>query len=53
MKSFSTYYSLAMLLLLTACNSSPSPVSVRTVIDRSVESEQLGGPVITIVQPGD
>jgi len=41
------------ILLLTACSNGKSPVLVRETISRDVESERLGGRVITIVQSGD
>ncbi len=40
-------------LLLAACSNGKSPVDVRETISRDVESERLGGRVITIVKPGD
>jgi len=52
-KKKSLVFFIAFISLLSACSSSPSPVSVRTTIDRNAESEKLGGPIITIVQPGD
>ena len=41
------------ILLLAACSNGKSPVQVRETVSRDVESERLGGRVITIVQPGD
>ena len=40
-------------LLLAACSNGKSPVGVRETISRDVESERLGGRVITIIKPGD
>ena len=41
------------ILLLAACSNSKSPVLVRETVSRNIESESLGGRVITIIQPGD
>lgn len=41
------------MLLFAACSSSQSPVSSRGVVDSALESERLGGRLITIVQRGD
>ncbi len=45
--------SIAFCLVLAACGSSKSPVVSRSTVDRYVESEKLGGRIITIVQRGD
>jgi len=42
-----------LLAALTACGSTSSPVSTRKTIDSSLESEKLGGRLITIVQRDD
>jgi len=38
---------------IAACSQGKSPVDVRETISREVESERLGGRVVTIIRPGD
>ncbi len=42
-----------VLLMLSACGSSKSPVVSRSTVDRFAESEKIGGRIITIVERGD